>query len=50
MVREDEAGYFAVLIPEKEIPKYKIEIEDEEGKNAETTRQNQMSGGASGTD
>lgn len=32
MVREDEAGYFAVLIPEKEIPKYKIEIEDEEGK------------------
>ena len=28
MVMEDEAGYFAVLIPEKEIPKYKIEIED----------------------
>ena len=23
MVMEDEAGYFAVLIPEKEIPKYK---------------------------
>ena len=34
MVREDEAGYFAVLIPEKEIPKYKIEIEDEEGKKS----------------
>lgn len=34
MVREDEAGYFAILIPEKEIPKYKIEIEDEEGKRA----------------
>lgn len=32
MVMEDEAGYFAVLIPGKEIPKYKIEIEDEEGK------------------
>lgn len=28
----------------------RIETEDEEGKNAETTRQNQMSGGASGTD
>lgn len=28
----------------------KIETEAEEGKNAETTRQNQMSGGASGTD
>ena len=34
MVREDEAGYFAILIPEKEIPKYKIEIEDEEGKKS----------------
>ena len=34
MVMEDEAGYFAVLIPEKEIPKYKIEIEDEEGKKS----------------
>lgn len=28
----------------------RIETEDEEGKNAETTRQNQMSGGVSGTD
>ena len=28
----------------------RIETEDEEGKNAETTRQNQMSGGAFGTD
>lgn len=28
----------------------RIETEDEEGKNVETTRQNQMSGGVSGTD
>ncbi|MFR2646704.1 MAG: 1,4-alpha-glucan branching protein GlgB [Blautia coccoides] len=32
MVMEDEAGFFAVLIPGNKIPKYKVETEDEEGK------------------
>ena len=45
MVMEDEAGYFAVLIPEKEIPKYKIEIEDEEGKKKKRTSLKSILGG-----
>ncbi|MGN0400466.1 MAG: 1,4-alpha-glucan branching protein GlgB [Blautia sp.] len=32
MELEDEAGYYAVLIPGKKIPKYKIVTEDSEGK------------------
>ena len=32
MVLEDEAGYYAVLVPGKKIPKYKIVTEDSEGK------------------
>ena len=31
MVMEDEAGFFAVLIPGNKIPKYKVEIQDGEG-------------------
>ena len=31
MVMEDEAGFFAVLIPGNKIPKYKVEMQDGEG-------------------